>query len=558
MIPIEQQQIIQAIHAASRALNEKKEDINRLNVFPVPDGDTGTNMSLTIDTVIAELSNLPANASLAEVLKAVTHGSLMGARGNSGVITSQILRGACEGLEGVPAFDAQTIAAAANRSVEVAFNAVRKPVEGTILTVLKDSAAAAAQAAEEGLDGLQSLRALSAEAMASVRRTPDLLPVLKEHGVVDAGGFGLAILLEGFSAALLGEGPAIPATASLSSPEPLIAIEQINDWEGSDYLYCTEFLLNAEDLDEEEALDFLESKGDCELLVGASPDYKVHVHTNEPGAVLTFMTGCGQVADVHIHNMRLQSGERAQGLAQDSAVATPLSQATASHTALQKDMPLKEIGYVAVASGSGTVRILESQNVDYVVHGGQTMNPSTKDFVDAIDAVHAKSVIIFPNNKNIIMAAQAAAANASKPTAVVPTTSVPQSFTALFVADANATLEENTEAMIEAIAEVKTAEITTAIKESKAADGSPIATGDIIGITSGGIEAVGKDVADVAMELLPLIAPGADVLTLLAGVDFDDEQLRALNERIEEEWPELEADCLRGDQPLYPLILAAE
>ncbi len=555
---IEQQQIVRAIYAAGQVLNEKKEDINRLNVFPVPDGDTGTNMSLTIDTVISELSELPANASTADILKAVTHGSLMGARGNSGVITSQILRGACEGLKDATELDARTIAAAANRSVEVAFNAVRKPVEGTILTVLKDAAAAASLAADEGLDGLQSLKTLSTEAMASVRRTPDLVPILKENGVVDAGGFGLAILLEGFTAALSGEGPAvIPATSSLSRPEPLVAIEQINDWEGSDYLYCTEFLFNAENLNKEETLDFLESLGDCELLVGSSPDYKIHVHTNEPGLVLTYMTDRGQVSEVHIHNMQLQSNERAQSLAKDSRQTSTFEGSSFGVTSSTNASP-KEIGYIAVASGLGSARILESQDVDFIVQGGQTMNPSTKDFVDAIDAVNAKSVIIFPNNKNIILAANAAVANASKPAAVVPTTSVPQSFSALFVANPDASLEENVEAMTEVIAGVKTAEITTAIKKAKAADGSRINKGDVIGITDEGIIAVGKDVAEIAMELIPSIAEDADVLTLLAGEDFDDTQLEALCNRIKEEWPELETDCQRGEQPLYPLILAAE
>ncbi|MDR1088369.1 MAG: DAK2 domain-containing protein [Coriobacteriales bacterium] len=559
----EQQQIIQAIYAAGQALKEKREDINRLNVFPVPDGDTGTNMSLTIDMVISELSELPSDAGAADVLRAVTHGSLMGARGNSGVITSQILRGACEGLEGATELSSATLAVAANRSVEVAFNAVRKPVQGTILTVLQDAASAATLAAEEGREGLECLKAIATEAMASVRRTPDLLPVLKENGVVDAGGFGLAILLEGFVAALSGEGPTIPSTASLSRPEPLVAIEQLNDWDDSDFLYCTEFLLNAEDLDEEGTLDFLETMGDCELLVGASPDYKVHVHTNEPGTVLSYMTDRGQVSEVYIHNMQLQSGERADALATDEARAAG-SRGTASDGAgsggrpPQTNAQPKELGFVAVASGPGTARILESQQVDFVVRGGQTMNPSTKDFVDAIQSVNARRVIIFPNNKNIILAANAAVDIADKPAAVVPTTSVPQSFSALFAADESASLDENVQAMTAAIAEVNTAEITTAIKEAKAADGSPIAAGDIIGITAGGIEVVGTEVEEVALRLLPLIARDADVLTLLAGADFDDTRLAALCERIEEEWPELEADCQRGDQPLYPLILAAE
>jgi DAK2 domain fusion protein YloV len=441
--------------------------------------------------------------------------------------------------------------------VEVAFNAVRKPVQGTILTVLQDAAGAAVLAAEEGRDGLDCLKVIAAEAMASVRRTPELLPVLKENGVVDAGGFGLAILLEGFVAALSGEGPSIPTTASLSRPEPLVAIEQLNDWEDSDFLYCTEFLLNADGLDEEGTLDFLETMGDCELLVGASPDYKVHVHTNEPGTVLSYMTERGQVSEVHIHNMRLQSGERADALA-GSAAEVVGGSGHGSVAQAQTDAEPKELGFIAVASGPGTARILESQHVDVVVHGGQTMNPSTRDFVDAINAVNAKEIIIFPNNKNIIMAANAAVDNADKPARVVPTTSVPQSFSALFVADEHMSLDENVRAMTEAISSVKVAEITTAIKEARAADGSPIVAGDIIGITAEGIKVVGSEVEEVALRLLPLIAADADVLTLLAGVDFDDTRLQTLCERIEEEWPELEADCQRGDQPLYPLILAAE
>jgi dihydroxyacetone kinase-like predicted kinase len=264
--------------------------------------------------------------------------------------------------------------------------------------------------------------------------------------------------------------------------------------------------------------------------------------------------------------MQLQGAERTRSLAEGSGVdpgSAGLVSAAAAPTAKTgtngaADTPLKEVGYVAVASGKGNVRILESLGVDFVVQGGQTMNPSTKDFVDAIDAVRAKSVILFPNNKNIIMAATAAAENASKPALVVPTKSVPQSFSALFVADPEAGLEANAEAMTEAAAEVKTAEITVAIKEAKAADGSPIAEGDVIGITAGSIEVVGSDVSDVALELAALIAEDADVLTLLAGEDFDDEHLQALSSRIEDKWPMLEIDSQRGDQPLYPLILAAE
>jgi DAK2 domain fusion protein YloV len=532
---------LQYIESAVYVLTERADEINKLNVFPVPDGDTGTNMSLTLETVVKEVKALPADPTLDDVRKAVTHGSLMGARGNSGVITSQILRGLCEGLEGATEFDAKTIAKAANRAVDVAFNAVRKPVEGTILTVLKDCAAAATLADEKNLSGYESIRSISEEALASVRRTPDLLPVLKENGVVDAGGYGLAILIEGFAAAVNGEVSAIPSAESFTQPQPLVAIEQINDWAGSEYLYCTEFLLNSDSINESEALDFLESMGDCELLVGAHPDFKVHVHTNEPGTVLTYMTERGQVAEVHIHNMKLQSDDREANLASEAA-----------------NQPPKALGFVAVCAGSGTANILKSQGVDLIVRGGQTMNPSTAEFVEAINSVNANQVIIFPNNKNVILAANAAAEIANKPAAVVPTTSVPQSFSAMFVASQDESLAENVEVMSEAIAEVRTAEVTTAIKDAKAADGSAIAAGDVIGITDGTIDVVGQNVLDVAIDLIDKIAEDADVITLLAGQDLSQSDLDDLVERIETAYPDVEIDAHRGEQPLYPLIMSAE
>ncbi|MDR2714223.1 MAG: DAK2 domain-containing protein [Coriobacteriales bacterium] len=541
------------IAAGAHALSERKEEINNLNVFPVPDGDTGTNMSLTLETVVQELMQLGSEPTLTEIHKAVTHGSLMGARGNSGVITSQILRGMCEGIEQHPkphTFDADIIASALARSVEVAFGAVRKPVEGTILTVLRDTADAAHQAAEDKLEAKEALLFVSEEAFASVRRTPDLLPVLKENGVVDAGGFGLAILIKGFVDALTGSTTVIPDNAMLTRPAPQVAIEQVNDWEGSEYRYCTEFLLRSDEVDSEETLDYLGTLGDCELLVGSHPDFKVHVHTNDPGTVLTYMTERGQVSEVHIHNMQLQTAERTEKLGGSAAGG-------AGSTA-QTDTPPKPLGFIAVCAGEGTQRILESAGVDLVVRGGQTMNPSTKDFVDAIAAVNAEQIIIFPNNKNIFLAANAAAEVADRPVAVIPTKSVPQSFAALFAASPGEGLDENVALMNEAIEAVRSGEITTAIKDAKAADGSPIKEGDVIGIAEGAIDVVGSDVSDVALELVGIISADCDVLTMLAGMDFAQDDFEALIERIEERYPDLEIDAQRGEQPLYPLVMAAE
>ncbi|NTU89095.1 MAG: DAK2 domain-containing protein [Actinobacteria bacterium] len=529
------------IATASEALKVRKEEVNRLNVFPVPDGDTGTNMSLTLETVVKELSVLPLDASLAQVRKAITHGSLMGARGNSGVITSQILRGICEGLEGATEFTPRVIATAMARGVDVSFQAVRKPVEGTILTVFRDASEAASQAADDGMELFDALHFVSEASFASVKRTPELLPVLKENGVVDAGGFGLAILIEAFVGAITGVGGFVPDAGTFSRPEPLVAIEQINDWEGSDFLYCTEFLVFGETIDREEVAAFLETMGDCDLIVGEVPNFKVHVHTNTPGEVLSYMTERGQVAEVHIHNMRLQSEDRSAQITEE-----------------QKEPP-KPLGFVAVASGSGMVEILESLGVDYIVSGGQTMNPSTQDLLDAVDKVNAEKVIILPNNKNIIMAAQAAAAASTKPVGVVNTKSVLESFAAMFCADSNLSLEENCDAMTEAIANVKSGEITQAIKHAKAADGKTIWKGDIIGIANGSIDVVGKSVEDVTLRLIgKLMDDDMETLTILAGRDLSDEEFDKIISRIEDAYPNLEIDRHRGEQPLYPIVMSVE
>ena len=539
--------IINAIAAASKVLDERKEEINRLNVFPVPDGDTGTNMSLTLASVVDNLAALPIGSDAAAARRAITTGALMGARGNSGVITSQILRGLCEGSAKAESLDATSIDAAFSRAVEVAFQAVRKPVEGTILTVLKDCAAAAKHARKKKYTCEEALEAVVEEAFASVQRTPDLLPVLKENGVVDAGGFGLAIFFDAFVSALTGaSGKLGDELAFARGLAPKVEIEQINDWEGSAYRYCTEFLVHSDAVDVDAAKEFLPTMGDCDLMVGMHPNFKVHVHTNRPDQVLGwFLTHDAQISEVHIHNMQLQSAARNDKLEAESHAAEP--------------EPRKAMGVVAVAAGEGNAAILKSLGVDEVVSGGQTMNPSTKDLLEAAERVNADSVIILPNNKNIIMAAQSAVNLADKPCAVVPTTSVPEAFSALFGYNDQVGLQDNVEAMVEAFADVHTGEVTRAIKDSKDAHDNPIAEGDVIGIADGSIEAVGNDVSDVVMKLLEVMeAEDADTLTLLAGQDMDDAAFDALVARIEDAYDELEVDAHRGDQPLYPIVMSVE
>lgn len=534
--------IVNAIAAAAKALAARKEEINRLNVFPVPDGDTGTNMSLTLAMVVENLAKLPIGATDEERRRAITSGALMGARGNSGVISSQIMRGLCEGIANHETFDLVAVDDAFDRAVEVAFNAVRKPVEGTILTVLRDTASAARKARKKKMELEEGLRFIVGEAYASVQRTPDLLPVLKENGVVDAGGFGLAIFFDSFVSALTGRNDTLgDELAFARTAAPKVEIEQINDWEGSAYMYCNEFLVDSDTLDPEEALDFLHTMGDCELCVGSVPKFKVHVHSNTPDKVLAYFLERGQISEVFIHNMKLQSEERSAKLEQEQEAET------------------KPIGFVAVAVGSGNAAILESLGVDYVVSGGQTMNPSTKELLDAVNSVNAEAVIILPNNSNIIMAAQSCSEVSDKPCAVVPTKSVPEAFSAMFAFDETASLEENVEAMTEARDEVKTGEVTRAIKDSKDVHGNPIHDGDVIGIADGELEVVSDSIEDATMRILEVLeAEDADTLTILAGEDYTDDAFEALIERIEEAYEDLEIDSHRGEQPLYPIVLSVE
>lgn len=552
--------LLNAIAVASKALAERKEEVNRLNVFPVPDGDTGTNMSLTLGTVVREVEALPASASMDDVSKAITHGSLMGARGNSGVITSQILRGIAEGLcdakdqaHATPA----DVAHAFRRGVRVAFKAVRKPVEGTILTVLRDVSARADQLEKSrDLTTHDMLEALVVEAYESVARTPELLPVLKENGVVDSGAFGFAVFMEAFVNAATGKAgeltdfkTTVDAKADVSAK---VAIELNDDWEGSEFRYCNEFLFKAErDFDVDESLAYLATLGDCELIVGAYPDFKVHVHSNEPNRVLEYMLQFGQVYEVFIHNMDMESHDRTAKIAADQAEAAD-----------EKDAgPRKELGFVAVAAGSGEEEILRSLGVDVVVSGGQTMNPSTADILAAIEQANADNVIVLPGNGNIRMAAEAAASACEDArVAVVPTKTVLQGFSAMFAVDAEATLEENVEAMTEAIAGVRGGEVTTAVRDSQAADGSPIHAGDVMGIQDDSIDVVGSDVTQVTLDLIARMQDEeeGDSLTILAGQDMDDAAFEALVSAIEEAQPDLEVDPHRGEQPLYPVIFSIE
>ena len=545
---------------AAQVVADKADEINKLNVFPVPDGDTGTNMSLTLGTVVKEVQALPANATMEDIAQAITHGSLMGARGNSGVITSQILRGVAEGLVNADGAQATTadIAFALRNGVKVAFKAVRKPVEGTILTVLRDISTKADQLEREKVTPREALDAIVVEAYESVARTPDLLPVLKENGVVDSGAFGLATFIEAFVNAYEGKAGEVSdfkTTVDSGDAKAQVAnvvdIEINDDWEGSEFRYCTEFLFHCEDpnFDEDANLKYLSTMGDCELLVGSNPDYKIHVHTNRPDRVLRHMLHRGQIFNVYVHNMDLEAQERTESIRQDKDDdAAPAAR--------------KEgIGFVAVAAGEGQAEILKSLGVDVIVSGGQTMNPSTADILDAIERCNAEKVIVLPNNGNIRMAAEAAVGACEDcDCAVVPTKTVLQAFSAMFVADAEGSLDDNVAEMNEAIGQIRDGEVTTAVRDSSAADGSPIHSGDVMGIMGGSIEVVGNDVEKVTVEVINRMQDDeeGDTLTILAGSDLSDDDFQHLIAAIEEAQPDLEIDSHRGEQPLYPVIFSIE
>ncbi|WP_248922680.1 DAK2 domain-containing protein [Olsenella intestinalis] len=548
---------------AAQVVADKADEINKLNVFPVPDGDTGTNMSLTLGTVVKEVQALPANATMEDIAQAITHGSLMGARGNSGVITSQILRGVAEGLVNADGAQATTadIAFALRNGVKVAFKAVRKPVEGTILTVLRDISTKADQLEREKVTPREALDAIVVEAYESVARTPDLLPVLKENGVVDSGAFGLATFIEAFVNAYEGKAGEVSdfkTTVDSGDAKAQVAnvvdIEINDDWEGSEFRYCTEFLFHCEDpnFDEDANLKYLSTMGDCELLVGSNPDYKIHVHTNRPDRVLRHMLHRGQIFNVYVHNMDLEAQERTESIRQDKD-----DEAAPTAPAARKE----GIGFVAVAAGEGQAEILKSLGVDVIVSGGQTMNPSTADILDAIERCNAEKVIVLPNNGNIRMAAEAAVGACEDcDCAVVPTKTVLQAFSAMFVADAEGSLDDNVAEMNEAIGQIRDGEVTTAVRDSSAADGSPIHSGDVMGIMGGSIEVVGNDVEKVTVEVINRMQDDeeGDTLTILAGSDLSDDDFQHLIAAIEEAQPDLEIDSHRGEQPLYPVIFSIE
>ena len=541
--------------AGAKNLEAKKEWINELNVFPVPDGDTGTNMTLTIMSAAAEVGAL-GDTDMESLAKAISSGSLRGARGNSGVILSQLLRGFTRGVRKYEELDAPLIAAAMERGVETAYKAVMKPKEGTILTVAKEAALKAVDIAEEMEDLEEFFREVFVHAEATLAKTPEMLPVLKEAGVVDSGGQGLLEVFRGAVDGFLGKEVDYSQFEKSAAP----AVTKISPQAEADikFGYCTEFIimLNKELPEEEEHSfkEFLMSIGDSIVLVADDEIVKVHVHTNHPGQAIERALTYGSLSRMKIDNMREEHQEK---LIKDAEKLA--AQQAEEEEAKAAEQPPKEVGFISVSAGGGLTNIFKDLGVDYLIEGGQTMNPSTEDMLNAIAKVNAKTIYIFPNNKNIILAAnQARDLTEDKEIVVVPTKTVPQGISAIisFVPEKNG--EENLEAMMEAVSRVKTGQITYAVRDTRI-DDKEIHEGDIMGIGDSRILAVGKTKEEVAKETIAsMMDEDGEIISLYYGADTEEADAEALAEELEALYPDCEIEVNQGGQPIYYYIISVE
>lgn len=549
--------------AGAKNLDSKKDWINELNVFPVPDGDTGTNMTMTIMSAAKEVSSL-TNPTMAELAKAISSGSLRGARGNSGVILSQLFRGFCKVIKEYDEIDVTILCEACQKAVETAYKAVMKPKEGTILTVAKGAAEKALELSDDTEDVVTFVEEVIKQAEYVLDQTPEMLPVLKQAGVVDSGGQGLVQVLKGAYDALIGkeidytiEGAPTGAAPAKISAETEAEIK---------FGYCTEFIivLNAPMSDNEEHAykAFLESIGDSIVVVADDEIVKTHVHTNDPGLALQKALTFGSLSKIKIDNMREEHQEK---LIKDSQkLAAQQKAEEEAYEAAQADektnnMPAKEMGFVSVSIGEGMNEVFRGLGVDYLIEGGQTMNPSTEDMLNAIEHVNAKTVFILPNNKNIIMAAnQAVDLVEDKQIIVIPTKTIPQGITALvnYIPDHSA--EENKEQMMAEIENVKTGQVTYAVRDTEI-DGKTIKQNDFMGIGDKSILSVGTDLRATTLEMVDaMVDEDSAIVSIYFGSDSGEDSANELAAAIEEKYPDVEVEVNDGGQPIYYYVISVE
>ena len=543
----------------AKNLESKKEWINELNVFPVPDGDTGTNMSMTILAAAKEVSALE-HPDMASIAKAMSSGSLRGARGNSGVILSQLFRGFAKVIGKEQEVTVPVLSHAVQKAVETAYKAVMKPKEGTILTVARGAADKATQMAEETNDMVLFLDEVIKEAERVLKKTPDMLPVLKQAGVVDSGGQGLVVILQGAYDALLGKEL---DTASITASAGAGAAAKITKETEAEikFGYCTEFIIVLDhpllDHQERKYKSFLESIGDSIVVVADDEIVKTHVHTNDPGLAIQEALTYGSLSRIKIDNMREEHQERlikdAQKVAEMQA-----AQADAAPQA-QKEQEQKEIGFIAVSAGDGLSEVFRGLGADYMIEGGQTMNPSTEDILNAVEKVAADHVFVLPNNKNIILAAnQAAELSEEKKVHVIPTKTIPQGITALINFIPEQTAEENEARMLEEIENVKTGQVTYAVRDT-VIDEKEIRQDDYMGIGDKTILAVGKDLAQVTLAMAEsMIDEDSAIVSIYYGEDVTEDDANAIAQKIQAVSDELEVEVQYGGQPIYYYVLAVE
>ena len=542
--------------AGAKNLQAKKEWINELNVFPVPDGDTGTNMTLTIISAAEAVAALGDDVTVESLAKAISSGSLRGARGNSGVILSQLLRGFTKVMKSCDEMDSVTIAEAMMKGVETAYKAVMRPKEGTILTVAKEAAEKAMEIAVDTTDLNVFFTDVFLQAQKTLERTPELLPVLKEAGVVDSGGQGLLEVYRGCIDGFLGKESDFSIQSS-AKPAPEVTKITPETEEEIKFGYCTEFivLLNQPLSEEEEASfkEFLESIGDSIVIVADDEIVKVHVHTNHPGEAFEKGLTYGALSRMKVDNMREEHQERlikdAEKIAKEQAAAAERA----------KRGPAKEVGFISVSVGDGMKQIFRDLGVDYLIEGGQTMNPSTEDVLNAIDKVNAKTIFVFPNNKNIVLAAnQARDLTEDKKIIVVPTKTIPQGISAMINYVPDLDPQENAESMLEVIQTVKTGQITYAVRNTRI-DEKEIHEGDIMGIGDKGILAVGKGIDEMAKATLAaMVDEDSEVISIYYGQEIEEDRAQALADEIAEAYPDCEVELNYGGQPIYYYVVSVE
>ena len=527
-------------------LKNHKDLVDKLNVFPVPDGDTGTNMSLTISCAIKELNKVEQD-DIGQLGKALSKGSLMGARGNSGVILSQIIRGIAKSIEGKETLNSMDIAEALKNGSDTAYKAVIKPVEGTILTVVRESSDYALKAAALEEDVIEFMKLLVKEANNSLDRTPELLHALKEAGVVDSGGKGLVLVYEGMLKSL--EGQFVESQEIQTTETTSVQVENRISTEDIKFQYCTEFILETDKISDLKMRDIMIKYGDSLVVVGDDGIIKVHVHTNTPGTVLQEALAYGQLLTIKIENMKLQHENKVIKDAQEDKEV--------SEQAAVSEEP-KEFGFIATSMGQGLAKIFKDFGVDHIIEGGQTMNPSTEDFMNAIEKMNAHNIIILPNNSNIIMAANQAKDLSDKNIIVIPTKNVSQAFAALVNFDADLTIEENEANMVEALSTVKSGQVTYAVRNTVIND-VEVKEGNIIGLGEGKLLSAGDNIDEITTNLIEsLVDEDSAIITLFYGEDIKEEQAEALRESLEEKFEDIDIELYYGGQPIYYYLVSVE